>query len=50
MVTFFTPKVDDFVGVKCNALVKSLENPDPKEVPTELQSIVGKKTHFPVSF
>lgn len=50
MLTFFTPKADAFVGIKCNALVNSLENPNPKDIPEELHSIVGKKTHFLVSF
>ncbi|PWA73217.1 nucleic acid-binding, OB-fold protein [Artemisia annua] len=50
MIAFFTPKADDFVGVKCNALVKSLENPDPKKIPAELQTIVGRKHIFQFHF
>ncbi|PWA55781.1 DNA helicase Pif1-like protein [Artemisia annua] len=50
MLTFFTPKADEFVGVKCNALVQSLKNPDPKEIPEELQAIVGRKHIFQFHF
>ncbi|PWA93934.1 nucleic acid-binding, OB-fold protein [Artemisia annua] len=50
MFTFFTPTADDFVGIKCNTLVKSLKNPNPKEIPEQLESIVGRKHIFQFHF
>ena len=46
MLTFFSPKANDIVGIDCESLVKSLENPDPREFPEKLHSIVGKKHIF----
>ncbi|PWA54645.1 hypothetical protein CTI12_AA408530 [Artemisia annua] len=50
MMTFFTPKGNDVVGTDCDTLVKSLENPDPKEFPKEIKAIVGKKHIFQFHF
>ncbi|PWA58989.1 nucleic acid-binding, OB-fold protein [Artemisia annua] len=50
MMTFFTPKGDDIVGTDCDTLVKSLQNPNPKEFPKEIQAIVGKKRIFQFHF
>ncbi|PWA47152.1 hypothetical protein CTI12_AA385830 [Artemisia annua] len=46
MITFFSPKANDVVGIDCESLVKSLENPDPREFPEKILSIVGKKHIF----
>ena len=46
MITFFTPKADDIVGVKCDLLVNSLNNPHPREIPENIHSIVGKRHIF----
>lgn len=43
MLTFFSPKATDVVGISCEDLVKSLKNPNPREFPEEILSIVGKK-------
>ena len=48
-MTFFSPTADDIVGVKCETLVNSLENPDPREFPETILALIGKKTHLPVS-
>ncbi|PWA46862.1 nucleic acid-binding, OB-fold protein [Artemisia annua] len=50
MITFFTPKADDFIGVNCNSLVRSLTNPDPRKIPPEVNSIVGKRYIFQFHF
>ncbi|PWA88535.1 hypothetical protein CTI12_AA119640 [Artemisia annua] len=50
MITFFTPKADDFIGVNCNSLVRSLTNPDPRKIPPEVNSIVGKRHIFQFHF
>lgn len=44
-MTFFSPKADNIVGVNCETLVKSLENPDPRNFPEEILSVIGK-THI----
>ena len=49
MMTCFSPKADDIVGVKCEALVRSLQYPDPRDFPEKLLSIIGKKTHISIS-
>ena len=46
MMTCFSPKADDIVGVKCEALVRSLQYPDPRDFPEKLLSIIGKKHIF----
>ncbi|PWA54234.1 nucleic acid-binding, OB-fold protein [Artemisia annua] len=50
MMTFFTPKGNDIVGTDCDTLVKSLENPDPKDFPKEIKDIVGQKHVFQFHF
>ena len=46
IMTFFSPKADDIVGSKCEILVNSLENPDPRNFPEEILKIIGKKHIF----
>ncbi|PWA53276.1 helitron helicase-like domain-containing protein [Artemisia annua] len=46
MITFFTPKADDIVGVNCNSLVASLKDPNPKDIPEKIHSITGKNHIF----
>ena len=46
MITFFTPKADDIVGVKCDSLVASLNNPHPRDIPEKIYSITGKRHIF----
>ena len=46
MMTFFSPKADDIVGTKCEILVNSLQNPDPREFPEKILAIIGKKHIF----
>ncbi|PWA75614.1 nucleic acid-binding, OB-fold protein [Artemisia annua] len=46
MMTFFSPKADDIVGIDCEALVNSLSNPSPTEFPEKLLSIIGKTQIF----
>ena len=46
MMTFFTPKANDIVGTDCDSLVTSLENPDPKEFPAQIERIIGKQHIF----
>lgn len=41
--TFFSPGADDIVQIECRSLVKSLENPDPYDLPDAIQAIKGKK-------
>ncbi|PWA92201.1 nucleic acid-binding, OB-fold protein [Artemisia annua] len=50
MMTFFTPKANDIVGIDCDTLVKSLKNPDPKDFPKEIKDIVGQKHIFQFHF
>ena len=45
-MTFFSPTADDIVGVKCETLVNSLENPDPREFPETILALIGKKHIF----
>ena len=45
MMTFFSPKADEIVGVNCETLVTSLKNPDPREFLEKILSINGK-THI----
>ncbi|PWA37121.1 nucleic acid-binding, OB-fold protein [Artemisia annua] len=45
MMTFFSPKADDVVGINCEALVNSLPNASPREFLEKLLSIIGK-THI----
>ena len=44
-ITFFTPKANDIVGIDCNSLVNSLNNPHPRDIPEKIEAIVGK-THI----
>ncbi|PWA56645.1 nucleic acid-binding, OB-fold protein [Artemisia annua] len=45
-MTFFSPKADDIVGVSCQALVASLENPDPRDFPEKILATIGKRHIF----
>ncbi|PWA43640.1 replication protein A 70 kDa DNA-binding subunit [Artemisia annua] len=45
-MTFFSPKADDIVGVKCETLVNSLQNPDPREFPEKILAPIGKRHIF----
>ncbi|PWA42274.1 DNA helicase Pif1-like protein [Artemisia annua] len=45
MMTFFSPKADDVVGINCETLINSLPDPSPREFPEKLLSIIGK-THI----
>ncbi|PWA83752.1 replication protein A 70 kDa DNA-binding subunit [Artemisia annua] len=45
-MTFFSPKADDIVGVKCETLVNSLENPDAREFPEKILALIGKQHIF----
>ncbi|PWA84211.1 replication protein A 70 kDa DNA-binding subunit [Artemisia annua] len=46
MMTFFSPKADDIVGVKCETFVNSIQNPDPRDFPEEILSLIGEKHIF----
>ena len=46
MMTFFSPKADIVVGIKCEELVNSLNHPSPREFPEELLAIIGKTQIF----
>ncbi|PWA35988.1 nucleic acid-binding, OB-fold protein [Artemisia annua] len=46
MVTFFSPKANDIVGIDCESLLKSLENPDPKDFPDKITAIIGQRHIF----
>ena len=46
MMTFFTPKANDIVGLDCISLLNSLKDPDPRHIPQKIQSIVGEKHIF----
>ncbi|PWA87133.1 nucleic acid-binding, OB-fold protein [Artemisia annua] len=50
MMTFFSPKADDVVGIDCDTLLKSLKNPDPKDFPKQIQDIVGQQHIFQFHF
>ena len=50
MLTFFSPKANDVVGIDCESLVTSLKNPNPREFPEKILSIVGKKHIFQFHF
>ena len=43
-MTFFSPKADEIVGVNCEALVNSLQNPSPREFPEQILAVIGKHT------
>ncbi|PWA86557.1 nucleic acid-binding, OB-fold protein [Artemisia annua] len=45
-MTFFPPKADDIVGVKCETFVNSLQNPDPRQFPERILALIGKKHIF----
>ncbi|PWA43697.1 nucleic acid-binding, OB-fold protein [Artemisia annua] len=45
-MTFFSPKADDIVGISCQTLVDSLENPDPREFPERILAVIGKQHIF----
>ncbi|PWA62201.1 nucleic acid-binding, OB-fold protein [Artemisia annua] len=46
MITFFSPKAKDIVGVDCDSLLSTLDNPNPKNIPTKIQEIIGKRHIF----
>lgn len=46
MMTFFSPKAGDIVGLDCNSLLTSLDDPSPKDIPKKIQEIVGKPHIF----
>ncbi|PWA96022.1 nucleic acid-binding, OB-fold protein [Artemisia annua] len=50
MLTCFTPKAYAIVGTDCHSLVTSLTQPDPKEFPEKISSLVGKKHIFQFHF
>ena len=45
-MTFFSPKADEIVGVNCEALVNSLQNPSPREFPEQILAVIGKTQIF----
>ncbi|PWA80119.1 nucleic acid-binding, OB-fold protein [Artemisia annua] len=46
MVTFFSPKANDIVGIDCESLLKSLEDPYPKNFPDRITAIIGQRHIF----
>lgn len=50
MLTCFTPKADDLIGIDCTSLVNSLNNPNPKEFPQKITNIIGQKHVFQFHF
>ncbi|PWA93995.1 hypothetical protein CTI12_AA053860 [Artemisia annua] len=46
MITFFTPRANQIVGVDCNSLLGYLQDPDPQNIPERIKSIVGKRHIF----
>ncbi|PWA76903.1 nucleic acid-binding, OB-fold protein [Artemisia annua] len=45
-MTFFSTKADDIVGISCQTLVDSLENPDPREFPERILAVIGRRHIF----
>ncbi|PWA91806.1 nucleic acid-binding, OB-fold protein [Artemisia annua] len=45
-ITFFTPRANQIVGIDCNSLLSSLQDPDPRNVPQKIQSIIGERHIF----
>ncbi|PWA91805.1 Retrotransposon-like protein [Artemisia annua] len=45
-ITFFTPRANQIVGIDCNSLLSSLQDPDPRNVPQKIQPIIGERHIF----